>query len=426
MPRSLVLPLTMLLLLATGMAMLASAILLPGPTAVKFSAPGGASTEIAVVEQFYAAVNEAIATGSATALTGVVHPSFADENPLPGVHPGLAGLEDYLTDLHDTDPTLRLQAEVIAASANLVVTRVEAHRNAVAFPTAPSVEPQTVWSPIEGFRLADGVIVGRWSHTSGLVLTQPLVAQQVDLPIPTPRVVSLMRVTQAPGTRWEAPRVAGPRLLVLQAGVLEVEAVPEAARGPGRAAGHGTTEPDKDLADAPKRVMLTAGTTWLAPAGMITSTMSVGSTDAQLLVVSFTEPRLPNGLPPAVDDLPSGVTVQVLAGDLATALGTGSVTVSLEQISFAPDADLTLWSTQGPLLVAVETGQIQATASGTSWVRRSQDGMSMASREDILSVDKSLLLQPGGMVALRNDEPSSAHAVVVMIQQVNFPTTPRP
>ena len=71
--------------------------------------PGGPD----VVERFYAAVNETIATGNPGALRRVVNPSFTDENPLPGVNPGRAGLEAYLVSLHRSDPGLRLEAEVL-------------------------------------------------------------------------------------------------------------------------------------------------------------------------------------------------------------------------------------------------------------------------------------------------------------------------
>ena len=124
--------------------------------------------------------------------------------------------------------------------------------------------------------------------------------------------------------------------------------------------------------------------------------------------------------------LPSGVTAQVLAGDLATNLGTGSVTVTLEQIAFAPDAGLNLWSTQGPILVAVEGGQLEATALGTAWVRRSRDGMSVASRADVLTTENGMLLQPDGVVALRNGEQQPVHALVVTIHRMDADGGPSP
>ena len=352
MVQSLLFPLTMMILIATATAMLASAMILPMSEVGEVSALG--DTE--VVERFYAAVNETLATGNLATLQHVVNPSFADENPLPGVPAGRAGLEAYLVALHHTIPGLRLEAEVITAGYYQVVARVQVRQDSAA-PTVPAAfgEQRAVWSPIEGFRVANGMVVSRWGHTDGLTLVQPLAAQTLELPIPTPRVVSLMRVTQAPGTRWDAPRVAGPRLLVLQDGVLDVQAVPGSAAEAARDADANAMASASERADTPQRVMLAAGTSWQVPAGAHLNTTNAGSAESQFLVVTFSEPPIPNAAAPEAASLSFGVGVQVLAGDLASNLGTGAVRVTMEQMAFAPDAGLNLSSTEGPILVAVVT-----------------------------------------------------------------------
>jgi hypothetical protein len=413
MPRALLFPLTMMVLIATATAMLASTMILPMSEVGEVSVLG--DTE--VVQRFYAAVNETIATGNLETLRHVVNPSFADETPLPGVHPGRAGLEEYLVALHHTTPSLRLEADVISAASHQVVAQVQV-RDEPAVTTRPAAfgEQPAVWSPIEVFRVTDSMVVGRWGHTDGLTLVRPLAAQTLVLPVPTPRVVSLMRITQAPGARWDAPRVAGPRLLILQDGVLDVQAVPGSAGEAARDADANAMASDGDRADATERVMLAAGNSWQVPAGAHLSTTNVGSAEAQLLAVTFSEPQIPNGAVPQAERLPSGVEVQILAGDLASDLGTGSLTVTLEQIALAPDAGLNLSSTEGPILVAVETGHLEATVCGTAWVRRSRDGVSVASRGDVLTTDNGMLLQPNGVVALRTGEQHPAHVLVVAIQ----------
>lgn len=413
MPRPLLLPLTMMLLIAIAIAMLASAMLLPVSDAIESPIGDGTLGATEVVERFYVAVNEAIVTGSVEALEQIVHPSFADEDPLPGVEPGRAGLAVYLVSLHDTDPELQVKAEVISASANLVVTRVQVQRDDADMRAATLGEAQAVWSPIEVFRVADDVIVRRWSQTDGLILARPLAEQHLTLPGPPPRAVSLLRVTQASGTRWDALPADGPRLLVLEQGVLDVVAVSDSQAGKPRG---------DSRANASQRVVLPAGKSWLVPDGAVMSTTNVGSMDARLLVVTFPEARIPNapapfpnGTVPYKVSLPSGITAQALAGDVATTLGAGLVTVSLKQYTFAPDADLTLWGTEGPILVAVENGQLAAVASDTAWVRWSRAEMSVASRSAVLIPDNGMLVQPGGVLALRNREPYSAHALVVTI-----------
>jgi hypothetical protein len=75
-----------------------------------------------------------------------------------------------------------------------------------------------------------------------------------------------------------------------------------------------------------------------------------------------------------------------------------------------------LSSAEGPILVAVETAQLEAAAWGTAWVRNSKDGMSVASRAALLTAEIGMLVEPGGVVTLHNDDERSAQALVVAIQ----------
>ena len=419
MARAHLVPLTMIPLIAIAMVMLASAMLMPMSIpmpmsdAAALSGPGGDD----VVMQFYAAVNETIATGDPAALRRVLNPSFADENPLPGVSPGRAGLEDYLATLHATEPGLRLEAEILSASTEQVVARVQVRRmpTSASFP-ATAGEERAVWSPVEAFRIANDVIVGRWGHTDELTLTRSLALHQLVLASPTSRIVSLMRVTQAPGTRWDAPRVAGPRLLYVEEGVLDVQVMAEPVWEGARGAGSSIVASVARHAEANHRVVLTTGMSWQAPAGTFVSTTSTGSTEARMVIVTFSEPKIPQDDTVTAAPLASGVTAQILAGNLATSLGPGPVTVRLERLTFAAHAGLNLWSTQGPLLVAVERGNVKATVSGTAWVRRNRDGMSASTRLANLTTEQGLLLQPDGVVALHNGEQNLGQALVVTIQ----------
>ena len=143
---------------------------------------------------------------------------------------------------------------------------------------------------------------------------------------------------------------------------------------------------------------------------------NVGAGVAQLLVVTFSEPAIPNGVVPEAVNPPPGITVQILAGDLATSLGSGAVTIVLGQISLAPDANVSLSSAEGPILVAVEMAQLEAAVWGTAWIRNSKDGMSVASHAALLTAENGMLLEPGGVVTLHNDDERPAQALVVTIQ----------
>jgi hypothetical protein len=191
---------------------------------------------------------------------------------------------------------------------------------------------------------------------------------------------------------------------------------------PGAIAG---TTPDVDSAavlrdgnwsDTPQPVMLATGRAWVAPAETRSSMTNIGGAAAQLLMLAFFEPQIPNGAAPVAETPPVGVEVQVLAGDLATVLGDGPVSLSLEQITLASKAGLSLSSAEGPILIAVEMGQLDATTWGTAWVRNRRDGMSVTSRETVLTTENGLLVQPGGMVALHNGVVTPSQALVVAIQ----------
>jgi hypothetical protein len=90
----------------------------------------------------------------------------------------------------------------MVVSAGQVVTRVDVQEDQIStvLPAALG-ERAAVWSAVEIFRVADGVVVGRWGTTDGLMLARPLAEVSLKLPLPSPRVVALERVTIAPGAR---------------------------------------------------------------------------------------------------------------------------------------------------------------------------------------------------------------------------------
>jgi predicted ester cyclase len=409
MRRALLVPLAAMLWVATAVAMLACALLLPSPAPVDRAAQGGAD----VVRRFYAAVNEAIATGNLSDLNTVVASHFVDEAPLPGVAPGRDGLENYVLALHGAVPELRLVAEVMVASADEVATHVEVRDNqtSTVLPAAVGERP-AVWSAVEVLRVADGTVVGRRANSQGLVLARPLAEGTLELPIPAPRVIGLARVTIAPGAQWGAP-LGGPRFFFVEEGSLDVQVArgtdPRAPVG----AGLDVMASDDGSSGATQHVMLAGGRTWQATAGARIGIMNVGAAAARLLVVTFSEPQIPNGTLPDVERLPSGVEVQILAGEMASRLGTGPVTVVLERIALGPDAGLSLSSAGGPMLIVVETARLEAAAWGTAWVRNRGDGASVASRAATLTAENGLLLQPGGLVTLHNGERHPVPALVV-------------
>jgi predicted SnoaL-like aldol condensation-catalyzing enzyme len=395
MPRPLLIGIIAMLLSGMALALLASALLLPQPAPPGRVLPDG--TE--VVDRFYAAVNETIATGDPAPVQQVVAPHFVEEHPLPGVRPGRAGLEEYLLTLHRSVPGLRLVAQIIVAAADRVVTRVEMQVDQVSHPLSGvgGVEA-AMWSSVEVFRVESGVVVERWGDTDGLLWRLPLATAQLDLPTSTPRIVTLSRVSLVPNAQWIAPR-AGPRLLVVEEGELVV--------------GGDATISDASAASPGSRQSV--GKVWVAPASASFSTTNVGGDLARLLVVTFAEPHSPNAVAQEPESLPSGVKVQDLAGTRATEVRFGRITLTLDRIMLARDAQLSVSTGEGPLLIAIEAGHLDATFWGSAWVRNGSTGRSTSSRQASPAAGDAVVLQPDSLLILHPDGDHPAEMLVLTL-----------
>lgn len=382
---------TIALSLATAVAMLVAAIVLQPPTV----APSQEGAE--VVHRFYAAVNAVIATGDTVALDAVVAPHFVEGAPLPGEGAGRSGLKEYLATLHEVDQRLRLVPEMVAAAGDLTVARVAIQRP----PGPPVFIGSTIapppWGPVDVFRVANGVIVERWSHTDGTALIRPLAQASFDLPSPVPRVVSLDRLTLSQGATWSS-RATGPHLLFLEEGVLHVQV---------RKAG----AIESGVSPAHQMIPLSTGQSLTTLAGMDVDVTSVGTKASRVVVVSFAVPQSPGGAPVA-PILPPDVAGQTLAGGMATDVRVGAVAVTLGQMILARGSQLSLARAEGPTLIAVDAGQLRVATSEPAWIWSGDHGTNRQGRETGLAAGDGSLLGARNMAALRTvgDDP-----VVVLV-----------
>src|SRR5215210_1107860 len=185
--------------------------------------PAAASGNTEVIRRFYAAANETIATGDTTALHDVVAPHFVDQDPIPGMNPDRGGLEGYLAALHALVPDTELLVEAVVAGGDRAMARVAVRGGQGPTPLRDAVVDQPVpWGPVDVFRIAGGKVVERWSQTDDLTLVRPVTEAAIDLLSPSPRVVTLDRMTFEPDAGWR-PSPAGPRLIFLETGALRVE-----------------------------------------------------------------------------------------------------------------------------------------------------------------------------------------------------------
>src|SRR5215216_3882852 len=227
MRRPVVLSSLLTLFVVAGVGLIEGSFLLQPATA-----PVAASGNTDVIRRFYAAANETIATGDTTALHDVVAPHFVDQDPIPGMNPDRGGLEGYLSALHALVPDTELLVEAVVAGGDRAMARVAVRGGQGPTPLRDAVVDQPVpWGPVDVFRIAGGKVVERWSQTDDLTLVRPVTEATIDLPSPSPRVVSLDRMTFEPDAVWK-PSPAGPRLIFLESGALRLEiATPEPEPG---------------------------------------------------------------------------------------------------------------------------------------------------------------------------------------------------
>jgi predicted ester cyclase len=394
MRRAMVLGITTTILLAIAGGSIAAALFMPAGPATALPATGSADT----VRRFYAAANDVIATGDPANLHAVVAPHFVDTEPLPGVAPGIDGLAAYLTTLHMATPEMRLEVEEVVAAGDRVVARVGVRGAPEMAALGGGVVDQSApWGAVESFRIAGGRIVERRSAVDDLAVVRTLAESSVAFAAPAPRVVTIERFTLAPGARWDALLV-GPRLLVLETGALHLDL------------GHARA----DLNGA-QPVMLAEGGSVVVPGGGRHSVTNFGGGEARLLVVTFSVPPTSHYLAASEEMLPSGVSAQTLAGGLATEVGVGSASVSLGRATMGRDARLSLSSADGPVLLAVEDGDLDVATWGTAWMRRGADGMSAWTSEATLAAGDGMLLEPGGLAALHGAGTEAVEALILVV-----------
>src|SRR5215218_7909492 len=261
MRRHVILSSLLTFFVVAGVVLIAGSLLLQ-PAAL----PAAASGNTDVIRRFYAAANETIATGDTAALHAVVAPHFVDQDPTPGMKPDRSGLESYLATLHALVPDMELLVEAVVAGGDRAMARVAVRGGQQ--PTSMNdavIDQSEPWGPVDVFRIAGGKVVERWSQTDDLTLVRPVTEVTTDLPSPSPRVVTLDRMTFEPDAGW-SPSPAGPRLIFLETGALRLEiASPEP--GPGTLPVAGNESLGADRSDTSQVLTLPAGGSSLVPAG---------------------------------------------------------------------------------------------------------------------------------------------------------------
>src|SRR5215217_3144992 len=150
--RRAVIPLAIVLALATGAVLQATGDLVRHPTLAMDSA-GIAAANAAAVRRFYEAVNGLIATGDSASLDGILAADFVDHAPRPGTAPDRSGFLRGLHSLRETAPALRLTVLDLVADRDRVATRVGVEGAEEATFLGLAVAPGQLWGAGDVYRV---------------------------------------------------------------------------------------------------------------------------------------------------------------------------------------------------------------------------------------------------------------------------------
>lgn len=357
MHRSNYLPLTSALALATAVALIGMAGALS--TAPAVSVPSSSrlaneATNIALVREFYAAVNEALRTGDVTPPDRLVS---ADRGvpPLLGDGRDRATVARRLVSIRTIYTGARVVVDDLLAQGDVVMARVRLERAARgAFLEIPVPVELAGWGPLEVFRIAAGRIVERWASREPPALLEPLLDTPLTIVAPTPAELSLVQLEVAPGASLPLDAKPSPRLLYLRRGRLAVEIDGPASliRAPWRDA---TTEP----AVVTKRsVRLEEGDLLVIPADTVAAVSNAGETQALMLNLAVVPVQPPS---------PLGDSPQQIGLERVTMRHLGSVrlpapvsTLAVGRATLAPGVAVPVAAEAGLRVLTAQTGTLGA------------------------------------------------------------------
>ena len=392
MRRSVPLPLICLLALATGVALLGTGAVIAEP-ALQAGAPitqgAAAAADIALVRRYYAAVNEALRTGDASSLDGVVAVDFVDRTARPGFTPTRDGLVRYLLALRATFPAMRLTPEEPIAQGDSVLARVWVDGVADGeFLGVPLAGLPPTWETHDLFRIAGDRIVERRGAGDWPVLPAPLGQAPLARP-PAAAVVRLARYTYAPGARQLRMGDLGPLLLAVEAGTLTAQVDGPAVLTRGAADGVGS--PQATTAPVGVDVVLHPGDGLLVSPGVRHAFRNAEQTPTVVLAVTLLPWQgrgAPGGdaylwpIPGALD-----ITAQLLIDEVAPVLPTEPAAIALGRLALAPQTGLAPYGATGSQFIFVETGMLSLATSNDDAHR---------------SAGSQALVEPGAVATLRN------------------------
>jgi mannose-6-phosphate isomerase-like protein (cupin superfamily) len=372
-------------------------------------APGSAGADEAVVRRFYAAVNEAIATGDVGKLRAVVAPDFVDRERLPGFGPGRAGLEEYVGAVAALAPGLRLEVEEVVAVGGRAMVRVAVsgdqgdHLLGLSLTTSPRP-----WGAVDVLTIENGKVVERRGLLEDTGLLLPVGTAPLDLTGPAHRVLTLDRVTIPSGEHYDDDAVLAEHALVGEEGSVGIAfPVPASPYGSSSAVGQ---------AGATTETALLPGEVFVVPEGRRYTVSNTGTEDAVLMRLVVAPPR-PGGAAMGADATTGGEGFgnRTLAGGAAITLPGGPLAVAVARVVLGPGATLALGEGDYGALVSVGTGALGVFLGETGTIRRGTDGTGERAESGWLDPGDGLTIAPGTSLVLRNAGSTPAEVLLVAV-----------
>jgi hypothetical protein len=359
---------TIVLGLATAATLTVSAMALTTPSSIATTA---ANDRGGIVRGFYAAVNEAIATGETADLESVLAPDFVDRDPPPGTRADRAGFLRSVASLHQAAPSLHLEVDALAVDVDRVITRVSTRADDLTAIGVPMDARLRLWGPVDVFRVTGDKIVELWRASEGVSVIESIM--DVDAEV-TPdwsinRTLQIDRVTLAPGDSARLLATRTTRFARIEHGraVVKIDSASSndaIVRHPALGA---ATVPDEqsapdssldldqgDLVTIPGTVAVVFQADGPQPATLLITDLPIAKTAPQ-----FEDHRRRDPEP----NLATTGTLDPLIKSLSVTLWQGSARISVVRVTVAPGSVLSFHNQAGPVALAVESGTIAAESS---------------------------------------------------------------
>ncbi len=188
----------------------------------------------AIARRYYTAINEAIGAGDLALLDSVMEGGGGDRGP--GTLAAGCALHCRVAALHRLAPDMRLVIEDIVADEDRLAVRlrvdgVERFRF-LGLPLQGELSP---WATVDFLRVADGRVAAALPEDGPPIVIEPLARTEIDAMPPAPYRLGLIRLTLEPGASLHRLSAAGPLVLLVESGTLEVRTdLPVAIHHPAR------------------------------------------------------------------------------------------------------------------------------------------------------------------------------------------------